>query len=264
MLGGAFTLKKFIGALAQHGFYFLVFICISAIAISAYIIFAAKDASKTIRETIDTSSSIELPFPEDFESLYGAGEEVIPQETSPKKEIESITEEKKEEPIKKETEPQKEKAKQDKPKAEPTVSMPEESVFTMALGGAITAPFSGDELVRSKTMGDWRIHHGIDIKGSLGEEVRSIADGRVSRVETDSMMGNTVTVEHSGGLVSIYANLADDITLKAGDSVKGGDVIGRVGISSLCECLEEPHLHLEVHRDGKAIDPLSLFPAGEE
>lgn len=257
-------MKKFIGALAQHGFYFLVFICISAIAISAYIIFAAKDASKTVREAIDASGSIELPFPEDFETLYGAGEEVIPQETFPKKEIESIKEEKAEEPKKSEPEPQKEKTKQDKPKAEPTVSMPEESVFTMALGGAITAPFSGDELVRSKTMGDWRIHCGIDIKGSLGEDVKAIADGRVARVETDSMMGNTVTVEHSGGLLSIYANLADDITLKAGDSVKGGDVIGRVGASSLCECLEEPHLHLEVHREGKAIDPLSLFPAGEE
>ena len=264
MLGGAFTLRKFIGALAQHGFYFLVFICISAIAISAYIIFAAKDASKTVREAIDASGSIELPFPEDFETLYGAGEAIIPQETSPKKEIENKVEEKKEEPKMNEPAPQAEKTKEEKPKAASAVSMPEESVFTMAVGGAITAPFSGDELVRSKTMGDWRIHKGVDIKGALGEDVKAIADGKVSSVETDSMMGNTVVVEHSGGLVSIYANLADDIALKAGDTVNGGDVIGRIGTSSLCECLEEPHLHLEVHRDGKAIDPLSLFPAGEE
>ena len=83
-------MKKFIGALAQHGFYFLVFLCISAIVISAYIIFAAKDASKTVREAIDTSGSVELPFPEDFEALYGAGEEIAPPEASPKKEIESV------------------------------------------------------------------------------------------------------------------------------------------------------------------------------
>ena len=264
MLGGAFILKKFIGALAQHGFYFLVFICISAIAISAYIIFAAKDASKTVREAIDTSSAIELPFPEDFEALYGAGEEIAPPEASPKKEIENIEKENKKEPAKNATKPQKQTAKEEKTEATPAVSMPEDSVYTMAIGGAITAPFSGDELVRSKTMGDWRIHRGVDIKGGLGEDVRAIASGKVLRVETDSMMGNTVTIEHSDGLVSIYANLADDIALKSGDVVKGGDVVGRIGNSSLCECLEEPHLHLEVHRDGKAIDPLSLFPAGEE
>ena len=261
MLGGAFALRKFISALAQHGFYFLVFVCISAIVISAYIIFAAKDASKTVREAIDTPSSIEIPFPEDFEALYGAGEEVTPPKVS-----EDTVEEKKAEPQAKRTEPEKEKEKpkEEKKTAAPAVSMPEESVFTMALGGAITAPFSGDELVRSKTMGDWRIHQGVDIKGELGEEVRAIASGKVLRVETDSMMGNTVTVEHSGGLISIYANLADDIMLKVGDEVKNGDVIGKIGNSSLCECLEETHLHLEVHRDGKAIDPLSLFPAGEE
>ena len=257
-------MKKFIGALAQHGFYFLVFLCISAIVISAYIIFAAKDASKTVREAIDTSGSVEIPFPEDFEALYGAGEEIAPPEASPKKEIESVEKDDKKESVKSEAKPQKKKTEKEKPKAEPTVNMPEESVFTMALGGAITAPFSGDELVRSKTMGDWRIHRGVDIKGELGEDVRAIASGKVLRVETDSMMGNTVTIEHTGGLVSIYANLADDIALKAGDAVKGGDIVGRIGASSLCECLEEPHLHLEVHREGKAIDPLSLFPGGEE
>lgn len=261
MLGGAFVLRKFIGALAQHGFYFLVFICISAIVISAYIIFAAKDASKTVREAIDTSSSVEIPFPENFEALYGAGEEVTPPREIQKEEK---AEENRAEPQVKRSEPKKEKPKEEKKDAAPAVSMPEESVFTMALGGAITAPFSGDELVRSKTMGDWRIHQGVDIKGELGEDVRAIASGKVMRVETDSVMGNTVTIEHSGGLVSIYANLADDITLKAGDEVKNGDVVGKIGNSAICECLEEPHLHLEVHRDGKAIDPLSLFPAGEE
>ena len=52
--------------------------------------------------------------------------------------------------------------------------------------------------------------------------------------------------------------------MKKGASVKGGDIIGSVGTSAIAECLEEPHLHLEVIADGKHIDPLSLFPAGEE
>ena len=252
-------MRKFIGALAQHGFYFLIFICISAIAISAYIIFAAKDASKTVREAIDVSGSVELPFPEDYETLYGVGEQIVPQAETKEEVKEEIKKVDKTEQKSSEPSPKKEKT-----ESVPTVNIPEESVYTMALGGAITMPFSGSELVRSKTMDDWRIHQGVDIKGELGEEVRAIASGKVLRVETDSMMGNTVTIEHKGDLVSIYANLADDITLKAGDTVTNGDVVGKIGNSSLCECLEEPHLHLEVHRSGKAIDPLSLFPGGEE
>ena len=75
----------------------------------------------------------------------------------------------------------------------------------MAVSGAIAVPFSGEELIKSRTMGDWRIHSGVDIKAELGTDVHAIADGTVKAVENDSMMGNTVRIEHADKTESIYA-----------------------------------------------------------
>jgi len=269
MLGGAFILKKFVSKIAQSGFYIILFLCISAIAISAYVMYLARDTADTIKNDIDLESSLELPFPSQEKTVYDFGTGIqLPEENMPKNESENYIEN--EVPQEKETEKipaKKDTEKKTDQKAEPTISIPKEPekvVYTMAVSGAISAPFSGEELVKSKTMGDWRIHAGVDIKGDIGTDVRAIADGTVKSVETDSMMGNTIRIAHSGGIESIYANLADGMELKVGDSVKNGDIIGKIGQSALCECLEEAHLHLEILKNGKNIDPLSLFPAGEE
>ena len=253
--------SKFFKKLARNGFYVVLFLCISAIGISGYVMYVARNTAEEVKEGLDIESSLNIPFPTSDESAFETMTEKeipvdIPKKEEKKEEIKPSSkpmpkEEKapeKEEPSEKKEEPPKE----------------EKTVYTMALSGAITAPFSGDELVKSKTLDDWRIHPGVDIKGELGSDVRAITDGTVKNVTTDSMMGNTVTVEHKDGITSIYANLSDDIKLKAGDAVKNGDVIGKVGNSALAECMEEPHLHLEVKKDGKSIDPLSLFPGGEE
>ncbi len=248
-------MRKFISKIAHSGFYIILFLCISAIGISGYVMYLARDTAETVKDNISIESSLELPFPTQDKTIYDFGDEIeIPKEEK-KSETPQVPKTEKNESEKKKTEP-----------ATPTVSIPKEekTVYTMAVNGAITAPFSGEELVKSKTMGDWRIHAGVDIKADMGTEVRAITDGTVQSVETDSMLGNTVRIEHQDGITSIYANLADGITLKVGDAVKGGDVIGKVGQSALCECLEEPHLHLEVLKNGENIDPLSLFPAGEE
>ncbi len=250
--------SKFFKRLAQNGFYVVLFLCISAIGISGYVMYVARNTAEEVKEGLNIESSLDIPFPTSDESAF---------ETMMEKEIpvEIREEPEKKEEIKPEAKPapKEEKTSEKEPSGE-TAATEEKTVYTMALTGAITAPFSGDELVKSKTLDDWRIHSGVDIKGELGRDVHSIADGTVKSVATDSMMGNTVTIEHKDGMVSVYANLAEDIKLKAGDAVKNGDVIGKVGNSALAECMEEPHLHLEVKKDGKNIDPLSLFPGGEE
>ena len=248
-------LRKFVSKIAQSGFYIILFLCISAIGISAYVMYVARNTADDVKSSISTESSIELPFPIEEKTIYDFGTEIeMPQET--------------------EKTADKPPAVQPKPEPEPALEkqiteekqvVEEKKIKTEEkTSGAITAPFSGDELVKSRTMDDWRIHAGVDIKGELGSEVRAIADGEVRSVESDTMLGNTVMIQHGDGMVSVYANLADDITVKNGDRVKGGDVVGKVGQSALCECLEESHLHLEVIRNGENIDPLSLFPSGEE
>ncbi len=250
--------KGFLSKVARSGFYIILFLCISAIGISGYVMFLAKDAVKDTEAAVDIKSSFEIPFPADRSTSYNFGEKVEEPKNEEKPELKPITEKKAE------TEKPPEKAVSTIAEPKKTEPEPEKTVYTMAVSGTVSAPFSGKELVKSETMGDWRIHSGVDIASEAGTPVLAIADGVVSQVATDTMMGNIIKLEHNGGIESIYANLEDGTNLKVGDKIKAGDAVGKIGASALAECLERPHLHLEVLKNGEHIDPLSLFPAGEE
>ena len=75
------------------------------------------------------------------------------------------------------------------------------------------------------------------------------------------MMGYTVVVRHDGSAETVYQNLAEDIAVSIGDTVKSGEVIGAVGDSALIEIAEEPHLHFELRVDGKTVNPLDYISA---
>ena len=136
-----------------------------------------------------------------------------------------------------------------------------EAEFLCPLSGAVSRRHDTETLVYSSTMGDWRIHTGVDIATSLGAVVSCVADGTVKEVFDDAMMGKCVSVAHEGGVVSIYRNLDEELAdgIKAGAAVSAGDAIGTVGESALCELADEPHLHFEMTVDGKPVDPLSLL-----
>ena len=248
----------FLSKVAKSGFYIILFLCISAIGISGYVMYVARDAAKDVKEGIESQGVVEIPFPDYDESDFDTGKVLSDIEDK----TDNDTRETMSEQIKPKEEAEKEPA--SKKETPQPVEKKQEAVYTVALGGAITTPFSGEELIKSKTMDDWRIHQGVDIKGELGAEVRAICDGEVSEVKKDEMLGCVVKLTHNDGICSIYANLSEDIPVAKGDVIKGGDVVGKVGNSAISECLDEPHLHLEVTENGKHIDPLSLFPAGED
>jgi len=132
--------------------------------------------------------------------------------------------------------------------------------FMWPVSGDITMPYSADALIYNPTMADWRTHPGIDIATELGTAVNAIADGTVISVERDGMSGTTVAIEHGGGLVSVYSNLDADVLVAEGDTVEMGDLIGRVGQTSISEAGREPHLHLEMTLNGKSVNPLDYLP----
>ena len=147
------------------------------------------------------------------------------------------------------------------PPAEEKPTGGKEAEFLCPLSGAVSRRHDTDTLVYSSTMGDWRIHTGVDIATSLGAVVSCVADGTVKEVFDDAMMGKCVSVAHEGGVVSVYRNLDEDLSdgITAGASISAGDPIGTVGESALCELADEPHLHFEMTVDGKPVDPLSLL-----
>lgn len=123
--------------------------------------------------------------------------------------------------------------------------------------------FSDAQLVYNPTQNHWATHVGVDFTAEAGSEVMAIFDGKIKSVNTDSYYGTSVVIEHADGYVSTY-RLMDNVTVKAGDSVKQGDVIGKVSSSALAECKQAAHLHLELTKDGKAVDPMAYMPEGDK
>ena len=133
--------------------------------------------------------------------------------------------------------------------------------FIMPTIGNVAKTFSIDVLVWSNTMEDYRTHNGIDICASIGEGVMAAADGIVTEIYEHPMMGNTIVIAHDGNAETVYQNLAEDIAVSVGDTVKAGEVIGAVGESAMIEIAEEPHLHFELQVDGARVNPLDYISA---
>ena len=119
-----------------------------------------------------------------------------------------------------------------------------------------------DCLGYNPTTRDWRTHDGVDIAAEEGTKVCAAADGTVYTVYTDEMMGTTVVIRHENGYVTTYASLAQQVTVKAGDSVKLGDTIGYVGSSALLECAIGDHVHFSVTCNGETMDPEAFLNLG--
>ena len=137
---------------------------------------------------------------------------------------------------------------------------PEKLSMVSPVVGEVVKHHSLDMPVFSTTLNEWRVHTGIDISTDDGAEVFAAADGTVSRVYSDPLLGKSVEITHEGGIVSVYSNLSPaDISVKEGDTVKSGALLGLVGDSSLSELAEEPHLHFGVKVNGVSVNPLDYI-----
>ncbi len=137
---------------------------------------------------------------------------------------------------------------------------PEQTVWRWPVSGEIERGYSVEALSYDVTMADWRTHDGIDILAPQGEVVVAASDGEVVSVTQDDLYGTTVVIDHGEGIKTTYSNLADTPTVAAGDRVKGGDVIGSVGKTALCEIGQGSHMHFAMSRDGASIDPTVYLP----
>ncbi len=104
----------------------------------------------------------------------------------------------------------------------------------------------------------YEFHSGIDITAPQGSKVRATADGVVVFAGWYGDYGKTVIIRHPSGYLTLYGHLSK-IDVKEGQRVKAGDVVGRVGSTGRST---GPHLHYEVIKDNKPIDP-SKFLAWE-
>jgi len=133
----------------------------------------------------------------------------------------------------------------------------EEYVFELSypVDGEIIEKFSEDELVYSRTLGDWRVHNGIDIKAELLERVYASERGIVERVYEDALMGKTIVIDHQNGFKTVYSNLSSTEMVDNGEFIEKGTIISGVGDSALAESSQEPHIHFQVIKDDVTVNP---------
>ena len=98
-------------------------------------------------------------------------------------------------------------------------------------------------------------HTGADFRSPAGTPIKAPNAGRVVIAGSRYFSGDTVVIDHGQGLFSLFAHLSET-SVKLGDSVKKGQVIGQVGQSGR---VTGPHLHWAVRLNGARIDPLSLL-----
>ena len=134
------------------------------------------------------------------------------------------------------------------------------ATYSWPVNGELERGHSMESLAYDVTMRDWRTHDGIDITSELGTTVLAARSGTVVNVMDDDFYGTTVIIDHGDGVKTVYSNLADVPTVRVGDWVEGGTVIGSIGDTALCESGQGAHLHFEVEANGKAADPLAYLP----
>ncbi len=103
-------------------------------------------------------------------------------------------------------------------------------------------------------------HAGIDFGSPTGTVVTAPASGTVVVADDLYFTGNTVVLDHGGGLFSIFAHFSA-LTVEEGERVDVGAALGRVGATGR---VTGPHLHWSVRLNGARVDPLSLIEATEE
>ena len=102
-----------------------------------------------------------------------------------------------------------------------------------------------------------RPHEGIDVAAPMGAPIIAPASGVVMRVGYENGYGNTLEIDHGNGIVTRYAHCSR-IDVKGGQRVTRGQTIAAVGSTGLAT---GPHLHYEIHINGKVVNPLTYVLA---
>ncbi len=117
--------------------------------------------------------------------------------------------------------------------------------------GAITSGFG---MRRHPILGYVRMHSGLDFHATYGEPIMAVTEGVIIGAGRMGGCGNAVRIDHGGGLQTRYCHMSR-VAVSRGQRVRRGQVIGYVGSTGLST---GPHLHYEMYRSGRVINPASV------
>ena len=131
----------------------------------------------------------------------------------------------------------------------------EEDSLALPVIGDVILDYSMDKAVYHATMQQYHYNPALVVAASEGQTITAAADGIVSDVYYDSQTGNTIRFDLGNGYMLTYGQL-DDISLKAGDRVAAGDVVGKVAKPTIYYTEEGTNVYYKLTKDGVPIDPL--------
>lgn len=241
MKGRKRGLGPFVRFMETKGFYLVLSLCVIAVGVAGYLIFGRGEPAGNVVDPEDVLQDEELEIPDpslkDEEEQQGDSDAQQGDE-----DVQTQQPETPEDP-------------------DTSVNNPVEvpaPTHTQPVKGKVIRSFSGDTLVKDETMGDWRTHNGTDFACKKEEQAVAFAAGTVISVEERALYGLCLTIDHGDGLVSSLAGLSA-CKVKSGDKVTCGQVIGTCAGNLEAESAQESHVHLEVTKAGKYLDPMSLI-----
>ena len=115
------------------------------------------------------------------------------------------------------------------------------------------------------TLNNYYEHRGVDFSAEVGTEVFAVDDGVVESIYRDDVLtGTEITVDHGDGVKSVYRFVTVAEGLSVGAEVKRGDVIATVAEATGEEYKDGAHLHFEILKDSKQVDPASYLTFEEK
>lgn len=137
-----------------------------------------------------------------------------------------------------------------------TAPLTSEGEMALPVAGRITSPYG---LRPDPHRGELTFHHGMDIAGSVGTEIRTARPGTVTFSGWKEGYGLTVILSHGDGYRTQYSHNSRNL-VQVGEYVSQSQPIALVGQTGHAT---GPHLHFEVHKEGRAMDPAKFLSANQ-
>ena len=146
----------------------------------------------------------------------------------------------------------------DEETVKPTVSV-SPIIFDLPFENAtVSKEYTDSTLLYDETTKLWCTHQGLDFASVEGQKIMAVYDGTVQKIESSMMNGTVVYLKVSDELTVVYKGLSSNLKVKEGEKIKKGKEIGTL-TSFLAEKADGVHLHLELLKQNKLVDPTEYF-----
>ena len=144
------------------------------------------------------------------------------------------------------------------PTVEPALHFDAANDMQWPLKGNVIMNYSMNQTVYFATLDQYKYNPALVIQGKVNDKVLSVADGKISNVESNEVTGCTVTVDLGDGYSAIYGQLKE-VKLGAGDTVAAGETIGYVNEPTKYYSVEGPNLYFQMVKDNQSVDPMGFL-----